>query len=391
MATTSNTPQNCRWAFLGLSAIAVKFLKDLLLPRAENAQLTHSLVAVGTTGGEARARTWLAEQRVPGADGVRVYTSYAELLQHGEFDVVYISTPLGLHFGNARDALRAGRHVLLEKPAVLRAAQWRALADEARRAGGVLMEAMWTRYQPAVRAFDETVRPQLGAVRRIVADFSLPILGDPALPPESRFLDWRTGAGSLIDLGVYPLTWVDLALGPPDTAAPGAPLARVVHAHTQPHATPSGPIDDLTTLVLRRDDPPCTAIVTTSLSVPGSAVPPHDDRLVVGKNAPAVRVQGTLAEAAVAFPPIRCDAIRVEHYAPPRVGLDGGELHDEVRRPLHGWGLWYQADVIARAVLAGDKGLVIGEHSTHRVLTWLDQARDLANIRFPPELEAVDQ
>ncbi|KAL1613551.1 hypothetical protein SLS56_012254 [Neofusicoccum ribis] len=386
----ANPPQNCRWAFLGLSAIAVKFLKDLLLARADEAQLTHSLTCVGTTGGEARARAWLAEQRVPGAGEVRVYTSYAELLLHGDFDVVYISTPLGLHFGNARDALRAGRHVLLEKPAVVAAAQWRALGDEARRAGVVLMEAMWTRYQPAVRAFEETVRPQLGAVRRIVADFSLPVLGDPALPRESRFQDWRTGAGSLYDLGVYPLAWVDMALGPPDAASPGTPLARVVHAHTQPHQGPHGPVDDVTTLVLRRDDPPCTAIVTTSLSLPGSAVPPHDARLVVPKNAPAVRVQGALAEAAVPFPPIRCDVVRLEHYAPPRVGADGFELHDEVRRPLHGWGLRYQADVIAHAVLAGEKGLVIGEHSTHRILSWLDQARDLAQIRLPPGLELID-
>jgi dihydrodiol dehydrogenase / D-xylose 1-dehydrogenase (NADP) len=392
MQRNNNRPaQHCRWAFLGLSAIAVKFLKDLLLPRSENSQLTHELAAVGTTGSEERARSWLAEQQVPAAEKVAVHMSYADLLQHGDFDVVYISTPLGLHFSNARDAIRAGRHVLLEKPAVLTAAQWGALSELAREEGVVLMEAMWTRYQPAVRAFRDTVRPQLGPVRRIYADFSLPILPDPALPKESRFLDWRTGAGSLIDLGVYPLTWVDLALS--DDSDADTPPAQVVYAHTIKHNTPTGPIDDLTTVVLQRDSPPCIAIVTVSLSVPGSAVPPHDDRLVVSKNAPSVRIQGEQAEASVDFPPIRADRIHVEHYGPARVGVDGFELKEDVCRPLHGWGLWYQADVIARAVLKGSKqkgqGLVIGEKETARVLTWLDQARHLADIRFSPELEAV--
>jgi dihydrodiol dehydrogenase / D-xylose 1-dehydrogenase (NADP) len=385
--------QHCRWALLGLSAIAVKFVKDLLLPRSENRQLTHEVAAVGTTGGAERARRWLAEQQVAGAERIAVHESYAQLLQHGDFDIVYISTPLGLHFGNARDAIRAGRHVLLEKPAVLTAAQWGALGALARDEGVVLMEAMWTRYQPAVGAFGDTVLPQLGPVRRIFADFSLPILPDPALPKESRFLDWRTGAGSLVDLGVYPLTWVDLALSNGDSDS-DSDSVRVVHAHTIKHQTPTGPIDDLTTVVLQRDSPPCIAIVTVSLSVPGSAVPPHDDRLVVSKNTPSVRIQGEQAEASVDFPPIRADCIHVEHYGTARVGVDGVERTEDVRRPLHGWGLWYQADVMARLVLERrswqkGQGLVIGDKQTARVLSWLDQARHLADIRFSPELEAV--
>lgn len=386
--------QHCRWAFLGLSAIAVKFIKDLLLPREENKQLIHSLSAVGTSGGEERARRWLVDQ-LPGgaaeAAEIAVFKSYAELLSHGDFDVVYISTPLGLHFDNARDALRSGRNVLLEKPAVVSAGQWRALCDEARLTGTVLMEAMWTRYQPAAQAFRDVVRPRLGPVRRIFADFSLPILPDPYLPADSRFLDWTTGAGALIDLGVYPLTWVDMALSDGDDS--DTPPARVIHAHTIPYSTPSGSIDDITTVVLSREaDPPCTAVVTVSLSVPGSAVPPHDDRLIVAKNTPSVRIQGEKAEASVAFPPIRADRIHVEHYGKTRVGVDGFELVEDVHRPLHGWGLWYQADVIGRAVLDPKRsgGLVIGEHSTTRVFTWLDQARELAGIHFTPDMEAVN-
>ncbi|KAI1334157.1 NAD(P)-binding protein [Xylariaceae sp. FL0016] len=391
----ASLPQHCRWAFLGLSDISIKFLRDLLLPRKENKRLTHSLAAVGTSSGEIRARQWLAEHHPGGmaaAADVAIFTSYAELLRHGDFDVVYISTPLGLHFANARDALRSGHSVLLEKPAVVSAAQWRALCGEARKTNTVLLEARWTRYQPAAQAFRDVVLPRLGPIRRIFADFSMPVLPDPYLPANSRYLDWTTGAGALIDLGVYPLTWVDLALNGGDDDS-DVPSARVVHAHTQSHSTPSGPIDDITTVVLSREaDPPCTVVLTASLSVPGSAVPQHDDRLHVTKNTPSIRVQGEDAEASVPFPPCRADRIHVEHYGSTRVGVDGYEMIEDVHRPLLGWGLWYQADIIGRAVLDPKRsgGLIIGEKSTTRIFTWLDQARELAGIHFKPEMEAVD-
>lgn len=55
-------------------------------------------------------------------------------------DFVYISTPNGLHFEWAIKALRAGKHVLLEKPFTSNADEAKKLVEEADRSGKVLME-----------------------------------------------------------------------------------------------------------------------------------------------------------------------------------------------------------------------------------------------------------
>jgi predicted dehydrogenase len=90
-------------------------------------------------------------------------------------------------------------------------AQYARLASLAEQNGVVLMEAMWTRYLPATRYFKEELLPRIGDVKRVYAEFSFPIVS-PDLSHGSRFLDKQAGAGSLLDQGVYALTWADLAL-----------------------------------------------------------------------------------------------------------------------------------------------------------------------------------
>jgi len=65
---------------------------------------------------------------------------------------VYIGTPHTLHYDNAVAAINAGKHVLLEKPATSNAAEWADLVRRASEAKVFLMEAMWTRFQPAAAA-----------------------------------------------------------------------------------------------------------------------------------------------------------------------------------------------------------------------------------------------
>ena len=67
--------------------------------------------------------------------GVPWTTEVDELLARDDVDAVAISTPSGLHPGQALAALRAGKHVLVEKPIALSNADAHAVADEARRRG----------------------------------------------------------------------------------------------------------------------------------------------------------------------------------------------------------------------------------------------------------------
>lgn len=72
----------------------------------------------------------------------RAYGSYQELLDDPDVDIVYISTPNGLHYEWASKALTAKKHVLLEKPFTSNAAEAKRLVQQARDAGLVLEEAV---------------------------------------------------------------------------------------------------------------------------------------------------------------------------------------------------------------------------------------------------------
>ena len=184
--------QTCRWAALSLSSIASVFLPDLI--GREDAQFDHKLIAISTTGSNERAQKWLQDNKIPEADSIVVYNSWETMLQQGGYDIVYISTPHPLHYGEILKALECKRNVLVEKPATMNAAQYRRCIELATKQNVVLMEAMWTRYLPATRYLKEELLPKIGQVRRVYSEFSFPIVG-PDLSNDSRFLDkamvWR--------------------------------------------------------------------------------------------------------------------------------------------------------------------------------------------------------
>lgn len=417
---SNQTPFTCRWAFLSLSTISSTFITDLLLPRNDAVPIHHELAAVSTTGTKERANNWLAEQKVPSPSSVQIYQSWEEMLKSGVFDVVYVSTPHPLHYEHVMEALAHNRNVLVEKPATMNSAQFQKLADRAKQQNVVLMEAMWTRYLPATKYLQDHLLPRIGPVRRVFSDFSFPIAA-PELPLSSRFLDKQAGAGSMLDLGVYALTWADIALNTnfssasPSASSPVLQAARVVHADSIPYHTGADSIDDINTIILTRPGPSsssgpsnsATGIVTMSLSLPGSSKPSFGERLLAKKHAPSVRIEAATAQVSIPFPPIRPQEIHVQWYGregADEAGIDGAqagaaEREEIIKKPVQrGWGMYYQADVIAQAVRdrrnetprgGARGGLVIGGDETVRVLSLLDEARKLAGITYDPQLEKV--
>jgi predicted dehydrogenase len=255
------------------------------------------------------------------------------------------------------------------------AAQYRRCVELAKEKKVVLMEAMWTRYLPATKYLVEELLPKIGQVRRVYSDFSFPIVG-PDLSDSSRFLDKAAGAGALLDQGVYALTWADLALNGVEVGP-----ARVVHSHSW--SVPGrGPVDDINTVVLADDKSQATAIVTTSMTITGSSKPAFYVRLGAEKAAPSVRIEGTEASVAIPFPPIRPEELHVQWYGYSHLNEDGTEKNEVIKKPVVGWGIWYQADVIATAALVDKKPGVIGAEESLRVLGWMDEARKQAGITY---------
>lgn len=323
------------------------------------------------------------------------------MLEKGDFDVVYISTPHPLHYAHVQKALRCKRNVLVEKPVTMNRAQFIQLCHLAKEQDVVLMEAMWTRYIPATLYFQHELLPRIGEVKRVYAEFSFPIVS-PDLSQESRFLDKTAGAGSLLDQGVYALTWADLALnGLPSSL--DETQTEVVHAHSMSVPSVRGEVDDINTVILAKSKnnesgskrPEAVAIVTTSMTLPGSSKPPFYQRLQATKAAPAVRIEATKASVSIPFPPIRPQELLVQWYDEEHLDENGMETEEVVEMPVErGWGLWYQADVIAKRVARrkrGSRGLgeVVGEEESGRVLGWMDRAREMAGIVYDATLEEM--
>ncbi len=201
MTSVSTGSAPIRWGILATGGIATTFVEDLRrLPDAE-------VLAVGS-------RTPEAAERFARRHGIpRAYGSWAELAADDDLDVIYVATPHSAHHAAASACLEAGRAVLCEKPFTLDLATTQDLLETAGRRGVFLMEAMWTRCNPAVRRATALIADgAIGEVTSVQADFGVTAPADPAHRMRAKML----GGGALLDLGVYPITVALLTLGAPD-------------------------------------------------------------------------------------------------------------------------------------------------------------------------------
>lgn len=140
----------------------------------------------------------------------RAFGSYEEMLSCPEVELVYVATPHSLHYEHVMDCLAHGKHVICEKAFALNDAQAWEMAAYARKKGLFLMEAMWTRFMPAMvklRAlYDEGA---LGEIRHIAGDFAYAA----AFDANSRVYAPQLAGGALLDVGIYPLSIIAMLLG----------------------------------------------------------------------------------------------------------------------------------------------------------------------------------
>jgi len=200
-----------RWGILATGKIAATFARDLRL--VEDC----TLAAVGSRSLEA-AQAFATEH---GAE--RAYGSYDDLVADPNIDIIYVATPHGRHLEDVIRCFDADKAVLCEKALTLNASQTRTLIDEARARGLFFAEAMWMRCNPNIRRIQEMVRAgACGTVGQLHAE-----LGFVADPNSARLWDPALGASALLDVGIYPLTFANLILGPPKSiSAAGAKSDR---------------------------------------------------------------------------------------------------------------------------------------------------------------------
>ena len=135
--------------------------------------------------------------------------TYEDAVASKDLDAIYVCLPSGLHFTWAEKALLAGKHVLIEKPAVLTEQDAQGLASLAHSQQLFVMEAWWYRFHPLIEAVRALIATQaLGKIRLITSNFSY-VNTDLT---DSR---WRAdlGGGALNDMFCYHIDFLSHVMG----------------------------------------------------------------------------------------------------------------------------------------------------------------------------------
>jgi dihydrodiol dehydrogenase / D-xylose 1-dehydrogenase (NADP) len=207
----SDSDAPMRWGIIGTGNIAKIFARDM--PYAPGAEL----VAVGSRN-QATADAFGDMFNVP-----RRYGSYEGLIDDPEVDVVYVATPHPAHHDVTIALLNAGKHVLCEKPFAMNTAEAREMIDAARANNRFLMEAMWTRFRPAMVKVREFIQGgEIGEVQYLTANMGW----NNPFDPEFRLYNKELGGSALLDAGVYAVSFAHMVLGEPDQIVSVATLGE---------------------------------------------------------------------------------------------------------------------------------------------------------------------
>lgn len=178
--------KNVRWGLLGAGWIATKAIVPAMNAAADT--IVQSVASRDLN-------------RAQALNPITFHQSYEELIVDPLIDAVYISLPNHLHFQWTVAALKAGKHVLCEKPFAMNAAEVEIMVQAARDNDRLLVEAVWPRWHPRmIRMIDYIKAGNIGEIVSIDSSFTFPasIEGNYRLSP-------AMGGGALYDVGVYPL------------------------------------------------------------------------------------------------------------------------------------------------------------------------------------------
>ncbi|MEW6037214.1 MAG: Gfo/Idh/MocA family oxidoreductase [Pseudomonadota bacterium] len=186
-------PSKLRWGILGAARVNERLMPAIV--EASNSEL------VGIASRRPGAAAETLAKYAPHRQGVRCYDQPEPLLADGEVQAVYLPMANHEHAEWAVRALRAGKHVLCEKPMALTAADIEAIGAAAREGGLTVMEGFMYRFHPQHARVQEIVRSGLiGEVRYARASYSF------MMRPARRYRlaqDVRHGGGALWDIGPY--------------------------------------------------------------------------------------------------------------------------------------------------------------------------------------------
>lgn len=197
--------QEIRWGIIGTGRIARAF--------AEGLKYTNNGKLIGIASrNQDSANRFAQEWKISSAFG-----SYQQLAESDEIDAVYIATPHSSHAENSILCMNNGKAVLCEKPFAVNSSEVESMIKTSREMNVLLMEGMWSRFPPLMDRFRDWLKEgKLGNIRTLHADFGF-------LPkeknPQGRLFNLDLAGGSLLDLGIYPVSLASMIMGKPSDIA----------------------------------------------------------------------------------------------------------------------------------------------------------------------------
>ncbi len=322
-----------RWGILGTGNIARQFARGLT--SVDGA----TLVAVGSRATET-ADAFGDEFAVP-----HRHSTYEALVADDDVDAIYVSTPHPFHKDNSILCLQNDKAVLCEKPFTVNAGEAAAVIDVARVQNCFLMEAMWTRFVPAVvRLRQLLAEGAIGEVRMIQADFGF----RAGVNPEGRLFNLALGGGALLDVGIYSLSFASMILG----AAPAQVVSTADMGETG--------VDEQSAFLLR--------YAGGQIAVLSCAV----------RTSTAIQVQifGTEGSICVGSPFFKSESLTIKR---------GGEETVE-QFPLDGNGYNYEAIEVGKCLREGrTESEIMPLDETLALMKLLDTIREPWGLKYPSD------
>lgn len=348
-----------RWGIIGAGAISSLFTQDLVLSRP-SAKAQHTITAIGSSSVSKGLK--FVQSNLPNTHPVpKLYSTYDQVYHDPNVDIVYIGTPHAFHKSQCLAAISAGKHVLCEKAFTLNARDARDVFAAASEKGVFVMEAMWTRFFPLTLELQRLLHEQkvIGVVVRVFTDFGREqdVLSKDT---DSRLRNVELGAGSLLNIGIYSVTWGLLAIE--DQARSGEDDEMQIKAVQ----TLQEGVDVASTVILYWPKTGQQAICTSTSSFKN---PSRE----------FCRIEGTKGHIIIEGDCASCpDAFTV--YTK---GKKEGEGHEY---PVPGAGLFWEADAVALDIAAGRKeDRVMPWEETVRIMDILDEVRSQGGARFPQD------
>ena len=287
---------------------------------------------------ESRAKEFAEKYNVP-----KAYGSYEELIKDDEVELVYVATVNTNHALWAKNCIDAGKPVLVEKPFSYNAVTATQVIQYARDKKVFIGEAMWTRFVPLMDRLREILKKgTIGPVRYVTTSMGY------NLRDRERLIRPEMAGGALLDLGVYTIQMVALAMG----GMPQSMASSMVGVSTG--------VDGMETIQMTfpRGEG-ATAVVSMMNKL--------DNRTVIYGVEGRIEIEGTNDPTALSV--FDRDGELIGEYLPPDNQINGYE---------------YQFLAAREAIITGKPEMEQMKHiETAQMLSFMDALRSTWNLRFP--------